>query len=133
MFQIQFKMQVYVVPPSQSKGQSHRRLGLPRAAVGATFEQSTRLLCLLFAKHGSPQATKLGFYVFDADFQRLSKTGAELTWPCAEEELVNADGQMARAMPCILLPRQAASWDDSSTVSKRVAHVHTLVQCGTLF
>jgi hypothetical protein len=52
----------------------------------------------------------------------MSKAGADLAWPDPDEELVNAEGEMIGNMPCILLPQQAASWDNPSAVSRKVMH-----------
>jgi hypothetical protein len=113
-------VQVIVVPKGVVKSDTHLKYRMPNAAVGATFEQTTRLLCLLFAQHGLPQTCKLGFYVFDADYQRLSKVGVELPWQGTNEDLVDVEGQLISGMPCILLPQQAASWENPSAVSKKV-------------
>jgi hypothetical protein len=109
-------LQVFVFPPNHRQSHHHRRCAFPVMASAATFEPSSRMIAILFAF-----PTKVGIFVFNADFQRLTKA-AQVTMERPWDSLVDANLCLKERaqMPCLLLPQQAAAKGDGINASSKV-------------
>lgn len=109
-------VQVFTHPSTSKLTIQHCRQTLPSQTVAAAFEPTSRALALLCRRN---DALLLGCYVFDAEFQRLSKA-AEIALEAPAGSVAAEDGTLLPGvqMPCILLPQMAASGDEAQFADK---------------
>ena len=113
-------LQVFIVPRNQRMTSQHCKLKLSHMAAAAAYEPSSRVLALLFATPGAP-FVKIGFLVFDAELQRLSKA-AEQTLDVPADSFVDQELALKEtaSMPFVLLPQQSAVTADGAGASNKV-------------
>ena len=111
-----------MVPRGTRQTHAHRRYRWPYTGVAATFEGSSRMLAVSLADPRDPgQPVKLALFVFDAEFQRLSKAAERfLEWRVADLVDESLCHKERAPPPCVLLPHNAAAAGDGTGLSSKV-------------
>jgi hypothetical protein len=125
-------MQVFVYPRNHRISHGHLKLSLPRRAIDASYENSTRMLVLMFAEPSGEEAV-LGFYCFDNEFKKLIKQ-VEIRVPAVVK--FSEHNTLESQMPCVLLPSSVSSDAAAATkVSRPSSHASAFtasLQCAAL-